>query len=134
MRSRLFFFVIRRRPPRSTRTDTLFPYTTRFRSPLATRSCSMPIDLEALLERQRTASRDPSSAIAAIRKDRLRRAIDLLVTNEAALTAAMAEDFGVRARDQSQLYDLVSPIQTLRPALKRAARKTVTWGKRWSVR
>src|SRR3546814_11251741 len=26
-----------RRPPRSTRTDTLFPYTTLFRSPLATR-------------------------------------------------------------------------------------------------
>src|SRR3546814_15535188 len=79
----------------------------------------MPIDLEALLERQRTASRDPSSAIAAIRKDRLRRAIDLLVTNEAALTAAMAEDFGVRAREQSQLYDLVASIQTLRHPLKR---------------
>src|SRR3546814_8141302 len=27
-----FFVVMRRRPPRSTRTDTLFPYTTRFRS------------------------------------------------------------------------------------------------------
>src|SRR3546814_15406773 len=27
-----FFFVMRRRPPRSTRTDTLFPYTTLFRS------------------------------------------------------------------------------------------------------
>src|SRR3546814_9487813 len=27
-----------RRPPRSTRTDTLFPYTTLFRSPLAIRS------------------------------------------------------------------------------------------------
>src|SRR3546814_12312713 len=27
-----FFFLIRRRPPRSTRTDTLFPYTTLFRS------------------------------------------------------------------------------------------------------
>src|SRR3546814_9225934 len=27
-----FFFVSRRRPPRSTRTDTLFPYTTLFRS------------------------------------------------------------------------------------------------------
>src|SRR3546814_5417958 len=26
------FFVMRRRPPRSTRTDTLFPYTTLFRS------------------------------------------------------------------------------------------------------
>src|SRR3546814_7251925 len=28
----IFFFVMTRRPPRSTRTDTLFPYTTRFRS------------------------------------------------------------------------------------------------------
>src|SRR3546814_9950854 len=27
-----FFFLKRRRPPRSTRTDTLFPYTTLFRS------------------------------------------------------------------------------------------------------
>src|SRR3546814_6547623 len=29
----LLFFLIIRRPPRSTRTDTLFPYTTLFRSP-----------------------------------------------------------------------------------------------------
>src|SRR3546814_14176857 len=28
----LFVFLISRRPPRSTRTDTLFPYTTLFRS------------------------------------------------------------------------------------------------------
>src|SRR3546814_9409489 len=28
----VFFFVMIRRPPRSTRTDTLFPYTTLFRS------------------------------------------------------------------------------------------------------
>src|SRR3546814_13428250 len=31
----LFFFLMLRRPPRSTRTDTLFPYTTLFRSPAA---------------------------------------------------------------------------------------------------
>src|SRR3546814_4739193 len=31
----VFFFVMIRRPPRSTRTDTLFPYTTLFRSPSA---------------------------------------------------------------------------------------------------
>src|SRR3546814_6585548 len=30
--SLLFFFLMIRRPPRSTRTDTLFPYTTLFRS------------------------------------------------------------------------------------------------------
>src|SRR3546814_11958603 len=28
----IFFFLMTRRPPRSTRTDTLFPYTTLFRS------------------------------------------------------------------------------------------------------
>src|SRR3546814_14721020 len=28
----VFFFLMRRRPPRCTRTDTLFPYTTLFRS------------------------------------------------------------------------------------------------------
>src|SRR3546814_15730302 len=28
----VFFFLLIRRPPRSTRTDTLFPYTTLFRS------------------------------------------------------------------------------------------------------
>src|SRR3546814_4927336 len=31
--SLIFFFLMIRRPPRSTRTDTLFPYTTLFRSP-----------------------------------------------------------------------------------------------------
>src|SRR3546814_16517312 len=30
--SMFFFFLMIRRPPRSTRTDTLFPYTTLFRS------------------------------------------------------------------------------------------------------
>src|SRR3546814_14982790 len=32
---RVFFLLMIRRPPRSTRTDTLFPYTTLFRSPLS---------------------------------------------------------------------------------------------------
>src|SRR3546814_4241467 len=46
----LFFFLMIRRPPRSTRTDTLFPYTTLFRSRAArastrpaTRSASGPM-------------------------------------------------------------------------------------------
>src|SRR3546814_14055486 len=32
MNMKFFFFLMIRRPPRSTRTDTLFPYTTLFRS------------------------------------------------------------------------------------------------------
>src|SRR3546814_18374683 len=40
----LFFFLMIRRPPRSTRTDTLFPYTTLFRSawPPAVSTTSQP--------------------------------------------------------------------------------------------
>src|SRR3546814_4070620 len=34
MCSFIIFFLMIRRPPRSTRTDTLFPYTTLFRSPV----------------------------------------------------------------------------------------------------
>src|SRR3546814_4111601 len=37
--SLVVFFVMIRRPPRSTRTDTLFPYTTLFRSTRAVRIC-----------------------------------------------------------------------------------------------
>src|SRR3546814_14508550 len=38
-----FFFLMIRRPPRSTRTDTLFPYTTLFRShPLPRPGCLRP--------------------------------------------------------------------------------------------
>src|SRR3546814_21179194 len=43
----IFFFLIIRRPPRSTRTDTLFPYTTLFRS-------HVQVDAD-LLERPRVA-------------------------------------------------------------------------------
>src|SRR3546814_13021631 len=35
-----FFFLMIRRPPRSTRTDTLFPYTTLFRSKQAWRTAA----------------------------------------------------------------------------------------------
>src|SRR3546814_15654145 len=38
----VFFFLMIRRPPRSTRTDTLFPYTTLFRSAWIT---TMPISI-----------------------------------------------------------------------------------------
>src|SRR3546814_18575015 len=38
----LFFFLMIRLPPRSTRTDTLFPYTTLFRSPWGWASITGP--------------------------------------------------------------------------------------------
>src|SRR3546814_12202044 len=39
-----FFFVMIRRPPRSTRTDTLFPYTTLFRSAIDDSEAEMVLD------------------------------------------------------------------------------------------
>src|SRR3546814_5037845 len=55
----LFFFLMSRPPPRSTRTDTLFPYTTLFRSPLSRRDAP----------RRRQGGHDPhhSRAVSALR-------------------------------------------------------------------
>src|SRR3546814_13529633 len=51
-----FFVLMIRRPPRSTRTDTRFPYTTRFRSPRALRLGDEP--LLGLLDRLQDHQRD----------------------------------------------------------------------------
>src|SRR3546814_7247472 len=49
----IFFFLMIRRPPRSTRTDTLFPYTTLFRSwkerPFKLRAYGSDLPLTALI-------------------------------------------------------------------------------------
>src|SRR3546814_8925038 len=46
-----FFFLMIRRPPRSTRTDTLFPYTTLFRSDLYMADADfVPMPTEGLLD------------------------------------------------------------------------------------
>src|SRR3546814_3525734 len=54
----LFFFLMIRRPPRSTRTDTLFPYTTLFRSRRWIR-----VDLangeQTVVQQQKVANFDP---------------------------------------------------------------------------
>src|SRR3546814_17068079 len=42
----MFFFLMIRRPPRSTRTDTLFPYTTLFRSVLDMRVAQQEVGID----------------------------------------------------------------------------------------
>src|SRR3546814_7394567 len=44
----VFFFLMIRRPPRSTRTDTLFPYTTLFRSHLLSHQLSIVVGIQIL--------------------------------------------------------------------------------------
>src|SRR3546814_16632617 len=66
-----FLFLIIRRPPRSTRTDTLFPYTTLFRSLLAHRyeRHSLAITANQPFSAWYNVFPDPAMAVAAI--DRL---------------------------------------------------------------
>src|SRR3546814_8460603 len=51
----IVFFLMIRRPPRSTRTDTLFPYTTLFRSPGSNRSPGAPPGRDQVRARARAA-------------------------------------------------------------------------------
>src|SRR3546814_7313554 len=57
----LFFFLMIRRPPRSTRTDTLFPYTTLFRS-VCPRPARRPED--RLVLRPRRGAREDGVAVS----------------------------------------------------------------------
>src|SRR3546814_12151435 len=56
-----FFFLMIRRPPRSTRTDTLFPYTTLFRS----RRCARRHGRAGARIRRRASARSRCSAAKA---------------------------------------------------------------------
>lgn len=71
-----------------------------------------------ILARQRAAFMDELPVGAAIRKDRLKRAIALLKDNSPALTAALSEDFGHRSRMQSQFTDIAGSVGPLSHALK----------------
>src|SRR3546814_3629562 len=66
----LFFFLMIRRPPRSTRTDTLFPYTTLFRSQ----------DLQHVVDVEHVALRHPRRVVAGEQQLARHGAIALLGT------------------------------------------------------
>src|SRR3546814_18112236 len=53
----VFFFLMIRRPPRSTRTDTLFPYTTLFRSGIED-ALGLPSEAEQLACYEAASGRD----------------------------------------------------------------------------
>src|SRR3546814_14223263 len=73
----VFFFLRIRRPPRSTRTDTLFPYTTLFRSLLGPAAdmrdgiAPAAIDERERGDRKFGIARDPVGAIAILEERRL---------------------------------------------------------------
>src|SRR3546814_11045062 len=57
-----FFFLMRRRPPRATRTDTLFPYTTLFRSEAKQRFVPEAARCEALFAKASADQMTPERA------------------------------------------------------------------------
>src|SRR3546814_3154597 len=61
----LSFFLMIRRQPRSTRTDTLFPYTTLFRSPARLPPEFIIVERVRAIGRQRAAAVDAAGAEAA---------------------------------------------------------------------
>src|SRR3546814_5875604 len=64
----MFFFLMIRRPPRSTRTDTLFPYTTLFRSGLLLSEASLAVcvDLRAINPGPSSSCRPPERVRASL--------------------------------------------------------------------
>src|SRR3546814_1503100 len=102
----LFFFLMIRRPPRSTRTDTLFPYTTLFRSWLSELDLRQGQALAADLLRRRDDLRGAAYHLLAILVD------DTAVEGDAALGLV----FGSRVdndRDGIAQTDRLSAIEGL---------------------
>ena len=70
----------------------------------------------SLLDAQQTAFRAEGAVSAETRKARLQRVIDMLVRHNAALCAAMGEDFGGRAAVFSMMNDIAGSLGSLKHA------------------
>ncbi|MEO0499158.1 MAG: coniferyl aldehyde dehydrogenase [Pseudomonadota bacterium] len=75
-------------------------------------------DMQDILARQRAAFTAELPVGAAIRKDRLKRGIALVLDNKDAFVAALSEDFGHRSPEQSLFTDIMSSIGPMKHALK----------------
>jgi coniferyl-aldehyde dehydrogenase len=78
--------------------------------------------MQAVLDRQKAAQTSFGPPSLAMRKDRLKRAISMILLHKEELLDAMNADFGARSRDMGMLYDIVGAVQPLREAHKRVAK------------
>src|SRR3546814_11078864 len=89
-----FFFLMIRRPPRSTRTDTLFPYTTLFRSQLRS-TLSACISLTALARtRSGAADQNDPNASNILYQKTTRRMMEPKVTDRRRASINMSVPLG----------------------------------------
>ncbi len=82
-----------------------------------------PDDARALLETQRAAFRAEGIASLRVRRDRLNRALDLLVTHQAEICDAIGGDFTRRPATLTRFADVLPPVM----ALKHARRHLRRW-------
>src|SRR3546814_17265330 len=103
----MFFFLMIRRPPRSTRTYTLFPYTTLFRSRGAGRA-SVEVDHAQLVQRPRHAVARCVADLPVVEREADRRFDQAPVG--AAVAARAADAVGIERRGVEQAADGVGEL------------------------
>ncbi len=80
------------------------------------------VRMRAVLDMQKAAQLRKEPPSPALRKDRLTRCIDLLLTHKDDFVDAMNADFGVRSRDMTLLTDIagdITPLKHARASLER---------------
>ena len=80
------------------------------------------MDLTALLDAQRAAFDAERPVPLPVRKDRIGRAMRMMVDNAEAFCTALSADFGHRSREQTMLADVVASVRTLKHANKHVER------------
>jgi coniferyl-aldehyde dehydrogenase len=74
--------------------------------------------MQALLKKQRDAFHAELPVSGAIRKDRLARALKLVVEYKDRFVTALSDDFGHRSTEQSLMTDIMASVKPLKHALK----------------
>ena len=74
--------------------------------------------MKAVLDAQRASFTAELPVGAAIRRDRLNRALDVVLANKDRFAAAMSEDFGHRSTELSLVTDIMASVKPIKHALK----------------
>jgi coniferyl-aldehyde dehydrogenase len=74
--------------------------------------------MQALLDRQRAAFTAELPVSAAVRRDRLQRAVQLVLAHKDGFVKALSDDFGHRSTEMSLVTDIMASVKPLKHALK----------------
>ena len=83
---------------------------------------SIELDLRSKFDRLKKAANDEPYPTLAVRKDRLKRAIDIVLKNERQIVHAINADFGGQPEALSLIVDVLAPTRSLKYALKNVER------------